>query len=707
MQIKQAHIINFGKLSNKDYTFSAGINQFIENNGHGKTTLMAFIKAMLYGFDSKNKEERSRYAPWNMGVFGGSLIVENKGKEYRIERTFGKTPAKDLLRVYNNKTLELLDVPDVGIEFLGLDEQSFLYTTYINEDMLKGTANSVLIAKLTQLNKQGQQDLTNYDNAVKNLDDAKRKIKNKQGGRIGALNVEITQIDRQIESAVQAQFTYENLNTEISHLTENVEQYNTQLASLDEQIEKANKNQGAEKARKTYLALLEKKQEFSQQLSQKKLVFPLGTPTDIEMQSIQEKIIEYKQTKKRLEDLASECASEEEATLFEQKYNQSQSIIQNKSDNVKKVVTNKKPHILGCIIGAMAAICGICLSMLINLILGIVLCGCGFVYALISIIFLTKKAPKPIDTTLTSINTLWNEQFTTLAEFYDFVATKKSNFASVKKALEQRKTEQNNLDNLQSDIITFFAKFNITYTDYDSSMRDLQFKVQEIKTLEASIAQLTEQIEMFDTSIIKEDNILNLPTLKANKEDLFARITQTNKQIAEYKSKQEYLITQAEKYQELCDKKQKLQDELDFLNDRYIKITYALDFLNKAKQNLGDKYILPTQEKLNELAELFDKTKQYTPIKIKDDLSLMYEENGSLHSEESLSSGLRHAINLLYRFALAQTIFDNEQFCLFLDDTFATLDEKNLLLLRQFVNKLAENNQIIYFTCSKERDIIK
>ena len=99
----------------------------------------------------------------------------------------------------------------------------------------------------------------------------------------------------------------------------------------------------------------------------------------------------------------------------------------------------------------------------------------------------------------------------------------------------------------------------------------------------------------------------------------------------------------------------------------------------------------------------FNKTKSFTNIRIKDDLSLMYEENGALHSEETLSSGLRHALNLLFRFALAQTIFKNQNICLFLDDAFATLDEQNLYSIKQILNDLSQENQIIYFTCSKER----
>ena len=49
MKLLECHVDNFGKLSNFDYQFSDGLTVIQEPNGFGKSTLAAFIKAMLYG----------------------------------------------------------------------------------------------------------------------------------------------------------------------------------------------------------------------------------------------------------------------------------------------------------------------------------------------------------------------------------------------------------------------------------------------------------------------------------------------------------------------------------------------------------------------------------------------------------------------------------------------------------------------------------
>ena len=102
MKIIKCHVINFGTLSNKDYSFKEGMNSILNENGEGKSTLAAFIRVMFFGFygDGKRKaeeNERLKYYPWQGGIYGGNLVFEAGGREYRLERTFGlKKPAKSV-----------------------------------------------------------------------------------------------------------------------------------------------------------------------------------------------------------------------------------------------------------------------------------------------------------------------------------------------------------------------------------------------------------------------------------------------------------------------------------------------------------------------------------------------------------------------------------------------------------------------------------
>ena len=106
MQIKKIHISNFGKLHEMQMDFSEGLNVINGENGWGKSTLAAFLKAMLYGMDVTTKRsllenERRRYKPWQGGAYGGSMEFEANGKSYRMERFFGTKEREDKFALYD------------------------------------------------------------------------------------------------------------------------------------------------------------------------------------------------------------------------------------------------------------------------------------------------------------------------------------------------------------------------------------------------------------------------------------------------------------------------------------------------------------------------------------------------------------------------------------------------------------------------------
>lgn len=76
MKLLECRIENFGCLSGQSFVFSDGLTAILEENGFGKSTLAAFIKAMFYGLPPaktrKTLPERRRYMPWNGGRCGGA-----------------------------------------------------------------------------------------------------------------------------------------------------------------------------------------------------------------------------------------------------------------------------------------------------------------------------------------------------------------------------------------------------------------------------------------------------------------------------------------------------------------------------------------------------------------------------------------------------------------------------------------------------------
>ncbi len=86
MIIKSLHIYGFGKLKDTQLTLHQGINIIEGMNEAGKSTIMAFIRAIFFGFEG-NRNPHLRYEPIHGGRFGGSItLVDENGQEIRIER---------------------------------------------------------------------------------------------------------------------------------------------------------------------------------------------------------------------------------------------------------------------------------------------------------------------------------------------------------------------------------------------------------------------------------------------------------------------------------------------------------------------------------------------------------------------------------------------------------------------------------------------
>jgi uncharacterized protein YhaN len=90
MYIAEIAVHGFGMF--RDFTvhgLTPGITVFEGNNEAGKTTLMAFIRAILFGFERRSGNS-NRYDPAEGGRHGGALVlVAPDGRRYRVERLEG------------------------------------------------------------------------------------------------------------------------------------------------------------------------------------------------------------------------------------------------------------------------------------------------------------------------------------------------------------------------------------------------------------------------------------------------------------------------------------------------------------------------------------------------------------------------------------------------------------------------------------------
>ena len=82
----------FGKLEGATLTLSPGLNILTAPNECGKSTWAAFLTAMLYGIDTRERDkaghlaQKTKYQPWSGAAMAGELRLEWQGQRITLRR---------------------------------------------------------------------------------------------------------------------------------------------------------------------------------------------------------------------------------------------------------------------------------------------------------------------------------------------------------------------------------------------------------------------------------------------------------------------------------------------------------------------------------------------------------------------------------------------------------------------------------------------
>lgn len=307
MKLLTCHIENFGKLQDVFMDFSSGLNLFVEDNGWGKSTFAAFIKAMFYGLDEKGgrkKEERNKYAPWQGGVYGGSIAFETNGKQYMVTRVFKNKESEDEFELRDLSTnLISQDYSErLGEEIFHIDKASFSRTAFFGQNDCETKATDDINAKVGNLT-QDTNDMNNFataDEALKNL--LNKLSPTRATGSVHKRTSEITRLERLVkdgESISQyIEETQEHLLLEINRR----EQLKKVQKEKQNQQAKVSKMQGAVAKQDEWKRLKKEVMDVKVQLESMVSQFPGEIPDLFDVDVQMENCSRLKENQIRLEE---------------------------------------------------------------------------------------------------------------------------------------------------------------------------------------------------------------------------------------------------------------------------------------------------------------------------------------------------------------------------------------------------------------------
>ncbi len=174
MIIEKIKIKSFGMIRDASFEFSDTVNVIEGSNEAGKSTIAAFIKYMLYGFDADDERddvllERPKRLNWETGLAEGSMTVRVKDKKYLITRRSERTESIGRPSYREENTIIDLETGapafgkmSAGEVFFGVDKELFENTAFvgqigdsaINRGSVKESIENILFSGNEKINNQ-------------------------------------------------------------------------------------------------------------------------------------------------------------------------------------------------------------------------------------------------------------------------------------------------------------------------------------------------------------------------------------------------------------------------------------------------------------------------------------------------------------------------------------------------------------------------
>ena len=297
MRLIQCHIENFGKLHDYTIDFEKGANLICEENGWGKSTIAAFIRAMFYGLEGERKRnleenERKRYTPWQGGVFGGQLTFEVGDKQYTVTRTFHEQEEFEIRDAKTN--LPSHDYSrNLGEELFKVDRASFLRTVFIAQADCDTSTTDDINAKIGNLTDSSN-DLNNFESANARLKELMNSLTpNRKTGSLAQRKSEITELERKVTAQKGIPDALQRLQ---DRRVEELKEYN----QLKEKLEIVQKEQVRVSGLQRILAKKEQWDSLKQEVQRSRRFFTGKVPSRADIEAAQVNESEMKKAAERL-----------------------------------------------------------------------------------------------------------------------------------------------------------------------------------------------------------------------------------------------------------------------------------------------------------------------------------------------------------------------------------------------------------------------
>ena len=229
---------NFGCLENAEMELHEGLNIITAPNESGKSTWCAFIRCMLYGIDSAQREkggikpDKTKYARWSGAAMAGEMEIEHEGKSITLSRgsKSAAAPFREFSALYSGTGQKVpgLSGKDAGEALTGLPKAVFESSVFVRQSGMAVQNGPELERRINAIISSGEDDAASYTDADAQLRAWLRKRRHNTSGAIPAAEAELSSLRRSLEAVGEDARLAEELEARISRASQ-------QLQSMEQQ----------------------------------------------------------------------------------------------------------------------------------------------------------------------------------------------------------------------------------------------------------------------------------------------------------------------------------------------------------------------------------------------------------------------------------------------------------------------------------------
>lgn len=691
----------FGKLEHETLTLTPGLNIITAPNEWGKSTWCAFLVAMLYGLDTRAKTtktalaDKERYQPWSGSPMSGRIDLNWNGRDITIERATRRRVPLGEFKAYETESglpVEELTAANCGSVLLGVEQTVFRRAGFIRFSDLPVTQDEALRRRLNALVTTGD-DSGAADRLAASLKDLKNRCRYNRTGLM-------PQAEAQRDAIEEKLTELETLNTQCQKLKmriDEVKDWLRQLYNHQQALAYAKMESGLNQIAQTREAMEETEQTL-RALEAACASLPPQAEVETKVRELRAFRDQWNAIRAEERQAPTEPQKPELPNPFTGLTAEAARAMAREDARELTELSQSKMPLIFMIIGAMGLLAAGGLAYLTAYVFAVVAGGVGLlalIWGVIDRVTTRKKALAIVEKYGTADWKQWTAPISEYEQEMIAYGEALKLYQEVSSDLEVRlmvlRKKRDSLCGLQEpeEVLDFWQESQRQWEQYDRARAEAMTAKRHLEALNAVVKPVEKPTTPDNLTQNEAQTAQLLAECAAEQQRLQNRLGQ-------YQGRME-IIGSAE---DLRLQHKRVSDRIARLEDTYTALTIAQETLTQARSELQRRFAPRITQRAQELLGAMTDGR-YQSLTMGEDFSLRASAGQEDVQWDAIwrSDGTIDQLYLALRLAVAEELTPDAP--LVLDDALVRFDDMRMAAALGILRKMAENKQVICFTCQK------